>query len=255
MPRIPQYEEQVGLKATEISARQSAGEARAFGNAIGGLGNTVTNLGLQLKAAEDARKKAQQANAVSQANVTAMQRMSELEFQADKDPDYATTRKRFDENALKLRDDISNQLGDQSTQAVFQRDFDRLHIEKSISIGRSSWKKEISAGVASLDANMDTYAQAASGTNDKFQRETAINMARLEIQSKLNAGYIDPETAYHKESRLRSRIDEFDAERLIANNPKEALSALGGGGQLKGFSLEDLTGAVAQQESGGASVR
>ncbi len=59
MPRIPQYEEQVGLKATEISARESAGNARAFGNALGNFGRTVTGIGLQLKDAENARKRAQ----------------------------------------------------------------------------------------------------------------------------------------------------------------------------------------------------
>lgn len=251
MPRIPQYEEQVGLKATEISARESAGNARAFGNALGGFGNTLSNLGLQLKAAEDARKKAQQANAVSQANVMAMQRMSELEFAADKDVDYATTRTRFDQEALKIKNEISSQLGDQSTQALFGQDFDRLHIEKSISVGKSAWKKEISAGVASLDANMDTYVQAASASKDPYQRETAINMARLDIRRKYEAGYIDAETVYKKESSLRSRLDEFDVERLIAEDPKGALSALGGGGQTAGFSLDSLTQAVAHQESGG----
>lgn len=251
MPRIPQYEEQVGLKATEISARQSAGEARAFGNALGNFGRTVTGIGLQLKDAENARKRAQQASAVSQANVMAMQRMSELEFAADKDVDYATTRTRFDQEALKIKNEISSQLGDQSTQALFGQDFDRLHIEKSISVGKSAWKKEISAGVASLDANMDTYVQAASASKDPYQRETAINMARLDIRRKYEAGYIDAETVYKKESSLRSRLDEFDVERLIAEDPKGALSALGGGGQTAGFSLDSLTQAVAHQESGG----
>lgn len=251
MPRIPQYEEQVGLKATEISARESAGNASAFGNALGNFGRTVTGIGLQLKDAENARKRAQQASAVSQANVMAMQRMSELEFAADKDVDYATTRTRFDQEALKIKNEISSQLGDQSTQALFGQDFDRLHIEKSISVGKSAWKKEISAGVASLDANMDTYVQAASASKDPYQRETAINMARLDIRRKYEAGYIDAETVYKKESSLRSRLDEFDVERLIAEDPKGALSALGGGGQTAGFSLDSLTQAVALQESGG----
>lgn len=251
MPRIPQYEEQVGLKATEISARENAGSARAFGNAIGDFGRTVSNIGLQLKSAEDARRKAQQASAVSQANVTALQRLSELEFEAEKDVDFATTRPRFDQAALKVRDDISNQLGDKATQALFQQDFNRLHIEKSISVGKSSWKKEISAGVASLDDNLNTYAQSASSISDPQQRETVVNMARLEIQNKFRAGYIDAETAQKKEFGLRARLDEYDAERFIAQDPKGALTALGGGGQLKGFTLEDLTGAVAQQESGG----
>lgn len=251
MPRIPQYEEQVGLKATEISARESAGNASAFGNALGNFGRTVTGIGLQLKDAESARKRAQQASAVSQANVMAMQRMSELEFAADKDVDYATTRTRFDQEALKIKNEISSQLGDQSTQALFGQDFDRLHIEKSISVGKSAWKKEISAGVASLDANMDTYVQAASASKDPYQRETAINMARLDIRRKYEAGYIDAETVYKKESSLRSRLDEFDVERLIAEDPKGALSALGGGGQTAGFSLDSLTQAVAHQESGG----
>ena len=185
MPTIPGYREQVGLKATEVSARQSAGQASAFGNALGDVGRTVSNIGLQLKSAEDARRKAQQASAVSQANVMALQRLSELEFQADKDPDYATTRPRFDQAAIKIRDEISGQLADQATQALFQQDFNRLHIEKSISVGKSAWKKEISAGVASLDDNINIYAQNASSISDPQQRETVVNMARLEIQNKL----------------------------------------------------------------------
>ena len=251
MPTIPGYREQVGLKATEVSARQSAGQASAFGNAFGDVGRTVSNIGLQLKSAEDARRKAQQASAVSQANVMALQRLSELEFQADKDPDYATTRPRFDQAAIKIRDEISGQLGDQATQALFQQDFNRLHIEKSISVGKSAWKKEISAGVASLDDNINIYAQNASSISDPQQRETVVNMARLEIQNKLRAGYIDAETAQKKEFGLRARLDEFDAERLIAKDPKGALSVLGGGGHLSGFTFDELTGAVAQQESGG----
>lgn len=254
MPTIPGYREQVGLKATEVSARQSAGQASAFGAALGDIGRTVSNIGLQLKSAEDARRKAQQASAVSQANVMALQRLSELEFEAEKDVDFATTRPRFDQAALKVRDEISSQLGDQTTQALFQQDFNRLHIEKSISVGKSAWKKEISAGVASLDDNLNIYAQNASSINDPQQRETVVNMARLEIQNKFRAGYIDAETAQKKEAGLRSRLDEFDAGRLIAQDPKGALSALGGGGHMKGFTLDDISAAVAQQESGGRQV-
>ena len=60
MPTIPDYREQVGLKATEVSARQSAGQASAFGNAIGNLGQAVSGIALDLKVYQDRQRREQE---------------------------------------------------------------------------------------------------------------------------------------------------------------------------------------------------
>lgn len=197
MPRIPQYEEQVGLKATEISARQSAGEAREAGLAIGGLGRAVGVFAQQWKQqAELQRRKAEDEEAAAwvMQQTSDLQRSQHERYVKDQEA-MPEDGKGFATNFMTgLDNDIKSRL-DQAPNEKAKQLFQQRSLEIGNRFANSSFDTETNArrnyAVKNVGQSVDNYVAAAVQGADPFELQDKLTQDHEAMRNMLPPGVAD----------------------------------------------------------------
>lgn len=224
MPKIPTYQAEVQYRPALGDVDAAGASGRALARGAGQAFDALADFAVQ-------QKRAREVAELSQFNLEAAKSMGELELEFDRDTDFATQPQRFDERTKALREEMLGRITSSTVKGAFQRDFDKLAISKGISVKRDAFKREIDSGVASMDANLDTYAELAAGARNDVEYADLVGQARLEIQSKADAGFISREAAGKKERAFLSKLDEA-----------QVLARMNGGEESVAGVLDDLRG-------------
>lgn len=200
--RIPRYQQQVATPS--ISTPTVRGVAVAddpTGAAMASLGQTIGVIGEQI---QKARREADLSDRLGKATAE----LSELELTYENDPDFRTSPQRFRKDAEAIRAKYLDGVDDQVVKQAFSSQYGKLSQAKSINVRKGAFVKERDYNVASLDTNIETYAQASAQAKTPVEREFIANQARLAIASMQQGGWINNVDAGKRERQFLSRSEE-----------------------------------------------
>lgn len=263
MPRIPQYEEQVGLKATEVTARENAGSARAFGNALGNFGNAVTDFGIQFKRQQDQQRREQErlrqqaeekeAHAWSQEQESILQRDNHVRFsemQKQVPEDGTGFNKIFMDN---YNTDISNRVKSAPSQRaaeIFQGRATQLGDNYFSQSYNWETKAKESFTSRALERAGENRVQAALQGSNPFD----LN-AQTDTDYEANVQILGPEAASRIRDQTKRGISMAALIREVQENPQAFLNrssrftGISGRNDLQADTAQIIDG-IAKQESG-----
>jgi hypothetical protein len=182
------------------------------GAALSQLGATVEKIGQDMFARQ---READLQDRIGKATAE----ISELELQFDRDQDFRTAPQRFQDQADAIRDKYLDGVEDGAVATAFRKQYQQLSLAKSINVRKAAWRKEADYTVASLDANLDTYATAAANAKNPAEAALVENQARLALASAQNGGWISAEDAGKKERGFLSKRDSAVVIRDLSLDP------------------------------------
>lgn len=186
--------------------------ARA-GLAVADLGNTIADVQRHL---ETARRTA----VLGEATGKATQGLAELELTFERDQDFRTAPKRFQDQAEVLRAKIEGELGDDALlRQAFNNRFRQLELTKRLGVVKNAARQEGDASVAALDADLDTYARTAASARSVAERAVVINQATVRIAEMRAAGWITDVDAGTRQRGLEGKIDAAMVTRDMVRDP------------------------------------
>jgi hypothetical protein len=145
--------------------------------------------------------------------------LAELELNFDRDQDFKTAPVRFLAEAKKLRDKYASGFDDEVVTQAFGGEFQKLSLAKYVNIRKDSAKKERDYNVASLDTNLDVFAQGAATARSPEERILMQREAQIAIAAAVTSGYVDPVDAGKRQRTFLSRTDDHLVRRDIAQAP------------------------------------
>lgn len=219
MPKIVRYEAQYAFNPP----RGDIAGAGASGMALARQANAVSD---QFADLADKQKVARQRAELADANMKGATALADLELELERDTDFATQPERFKQRSQELRQSIADGIQDGAVRGLFQQDFDKLALSKSVSVRRDAFKRENDDARAKLDANLDTYAELAGKSRNDQEYADIVTMARMEISNKAEAGYITREDAGKRERGFASKLDEVQVRKLMLADPEAAMNRL-----------------------------
>lgn len=152
--------------------------------------------------------------------------ISELELSFDRDPDFRTAPARFQEQADAIRDKYMDGVTDSAVATAFRQKYQQIALSKSLNVRRDAWAKEKDYNVASLDANIDTYATAAANAKNPAEAALVESQARIAIASAQNGNWISAEDAGKRERTFLSKRDNAIVIRDLSIDPSMTATKL-----------------------------
>lgn len=233
MPRLPSVESlgarpvpsvPGGIASYRLPGTGQTAEAIARGGAqLSQIGEQIENARTQ------ARRSAQLNDAMGEATLA----LGELENKYQRDQDFATSPKRFAEDAELLRQRIETKVDDEGVRAAFNQKYNDLAIAKKLNVLTSATKQEGDYHVSRLDDTLDVYSTAAANAQNPTEVALIEGQAEIAISDLQRAGWIRDVDASKRRKGFASKIDQavvlrdmgndaLDTVTRLANDPKYA---------------------------------
>ena len=217
---IRQYQPQITPQMVGSPRAQAPGGADPLGAGIQQFAADVFKIG---KGMQEAQREADFQDRIGKATAE----VSELELRFERDQDFRTAPQRFRAEVETIRDKYLDGVEDAVVATAFKKQFQQLQLAKSINVQRESWKKEKDYNVASLDANLDTYATAAANAKNPAEAALVETQARLAIASAQTGGWIGAEDAGKRERAYLTKRDSAIVIRDMSLDPDMTATMLG----------------------------
>lgn len=233
MPRLPSVDSlgarpvpsvPGGVVSYRLPNMGQTAEALARGGAqLSQVGEHIENTRTQ------ARRSAQLNDAMGEATLA----LGELEIKFQRDQDFATSPKRFAEEAELLRQRIETKVDDDGIRAAFNQKYNDLAIAKKLNVLTSATKQEGDYHVGRLDDTLGVYASAAANAQNPAEVALIEGQAEIAIADLQRAGWIRDVDAGQRRRGFLTKIDQavvlrdmgndvLDTVTRLANDPKYA---------------------------------
>lgn len=153
-----------------------------------------------------------------------LQLLEETHTRADQD--WRTAPNRFQEESAALAKRYAEGLTDSTTRAAFEGQFRKLQLQKSINVRKDAFGKERDYNRASLDSNLDVYANAAAGAKTPEEQGFITEQAGLAIAAMRHGGWVNEVEAGERERKFRAKIDTVTVLRDLQAQPEIAAQRL-----------------------------
>lgn len=203
--RIAPYQQQTSLSVVGAPRASAPSVVDPTGAAVQQLAGTVMKIGADMY---QVQREADLQDRVGKFTAE----VSALELEFDRDQEFRTAPDRFNERANALRDKYLDGVTDNGVATAFRKQAQTLTLAKSINVRKDAWKKEGDYNVASLDSNIDTYANAAANAKNPAEAAIVENQARLAIASAQSGGWL---TAVDAGKRERTFLTKRDSAVVI----------------------------------------
>lgn len=209
---LPVYRQQTSLQMVGAPRASAPGSVDPIGAGLAQFAGEISKIGQGLF---EAQREADLQDRIGKATAE----ISELELSFDRDTDFRTAPQRFQEQSEAIRDKYLDGVTDPAVATAFRKQYQQLALAKSINIKKGSWAKEKDYNVASLDANIDTYATAAANARNPAEAAIVEQQARLAIASAQTGGWMSAEEAGKRERTFLSKRDSAVVVRDLAIDP------------------------------------
>lgn len=209
---LPIYRQQVTPQMVGSPRASAPGLVDPTGEALANLAGQVSKIGQDMQAVQ---READLQDRIGKATAE----IAELELTFERDQDFRTAPQRFQEQADAIRDKYLDGVNDSVVATAFRKQFQQLSLAKSINVRKGAWKKEADYNVASLDANLDTYATAAANAKNPAEAALVESQARIAITTAQTGGWISAEDAGKRERAYLTKRDSAIVIRDMSLNP------------------------------------
>jgi hypothetical protein len=200
MPLRIAYQQQTTPGMVGAPRAQAPGGVDAFGAV---LQDFAKGLGDVAKGMAQASREADLVDRVGKATSD----LATLELAFERDQDFRTAPQRFAEQADAIRDKYLDGVNDPAVATAFKKQYGQMQLAKSINVQKSSFAKEKDYNVASLDANLDTYATNAANAKNPAEAALVEQQARLSVATMQAGGWISAEEAGKRERTFLAKRD------------------------------------------------
>lgn len=212
MPRIPLYELKKNLPSTGPSVRGEVGTAGAEYGEIRQLGGAVTKEAADFT---EALRKAREVNELSNAKMAVEKGFNTLELELERDPDYKTFKKRFEEKKNEIWKEASKGISEPEAYDALNREFAKETVIREFSVNRLVVKKEIAKMKGDLLYNID---EATRLGNTRMINEMIVGAVA--------AGVIAEDDGERRRKEAIRNVDVFKANALIMQDPEAAIKSI-----------------------------
>ena len=210
--QLTQYRQQTTPSLSGMPRASAPAAVNPLGAGLAQFAGEIAKIG---KGLYEAQREADLQDRIGKATAE----IAELELSFENDPDFRTAPERFTEKADAIRDKYLDGVEDSAVATAFRKQFQQLSLAKSINVRKGAWAKEKDYNVASLDANLDTYATAAANAKNPAEAALVENQARIAIASSQNGGWISAEDAGKRERTFLSKRDSAVVLRDMSIDP------------------------------------
>jgi len=217
---------QSGKSIAAVPRRQYAGEgqgAQQMAQAVRGVGNELSELGLDFVALDKKRKERENRLQVTKAKAYWQQEDMRARADLSQDQDYKTYGTRYEERMKEAREVALGMVDDEYSSNILAEEFNTDLTRGSVTMLKNSLEKEAEVGRADIE---DQYEQILE--NAKLAETTADKMNILSnLDLVLSAGRKNGYISAEKEEEMLDRGKESFADTMyIALSPEEQLDVL-----------------------------
>lgn len=224
MPRLPSEADLGAAPAPRVSRsaiQYQHGDPTAVQRAQAKLGETITGVGDAYERINKELAKARQASQLTDAVGRATGELGELELGLQRDQDFKTSPKRFNEQADLVRQKYERLIDDPIVKEAFALRFRDLATTKRLNVLQSAAKQEGDYNVSMLDRNETIYATNAASAANSAERETVVDQYRIDLSNMRMRDWITDVEAGKRERSFLGKIDQAIVTRDMVANPGE----------------------------------
>jgi len=159
------------------------------------------------------------------ARLSATKQLDDLQqsFRTDEDP--STAAQRFADEARKIGDQASQNLGPDARNA-FTADFGQMAESRRMAVSDFSFKRQADQFGASLDDTIETNTRTAALAANPAERASALSNIEKALQGGVSSGWIDAQSAQKQMQTAHERLSLYDGRAALLADPAGLLKNL-----------------------------
>lgn len=193
--------------------------ARPLSGAAAGasqLGDAVTDVSLAFVRAEQNKQ-------INEASVSALKQLDELEFEVNKDTDFTSSTKRYDEGVGRIRQEIQKGMSPGRATREFSLKFEQLSSVRGLRVKKKAFARQGDAAVATLNETLSGYSREAAAAESPQARAAIGVLAEKAIDAAAGDGYITKKSAQALGQQFVAETAETAFLNLLDSDPAQAL--------------------------------